>query len=302
METTGHGQVFDIERFAVHDGPGIRSTVFLKGCPLRCAWCHNPESQSPRPQVMFLRERCRACGACVEACPEEALALEDGKLVEIAGRCRACGACAEACPGEARRLAGREMSVDEVMAELERDEVFYRRSGGGVSFSGGEPLAQPDFLAALLEACGRRGWHRALDSCGHAPWKAFERALGSVELILYDLKLLDDEAHRRHTGEGNERILENLRRLDAAGAPLQLRYPLIPGVNDRREDLEALAAFVSGLKGRPALSILPFHRGAAGKYRQLGLDYDPGGEADERSLDAAEAAALLENQGLEIRK
>ncbi len=210
------GIIFDIKKFAVHDGPGIRSTVFFKGCPLRCLWCHNPEGISAAAEVMVFTQRCLAsCRICVRACPQKALARIGGRIVLKRDRCRACGLCAEACPAEALRLVGKKVGAGSVLTELAKDSPFYRNSNGGVTFSGGEPLQQPEFLHALLLAAKEQGWHTAVDTCGHAPFSAFAKIMPLVDLFLYDLKCIDPLWHRRLTGVSNALILENLSRLSS---------------------------------------------------------------------------------------
>ena len=251
------GLVFDIQRFSLHDGPGIRTTVFLKGCPLSCPWCHNPEGVSPRPEVLFAPGRCVRCGACADVCPE----AWDGAAAapERAERCRRCGACVEACPGGARRMAGREMTAAEVVSEAARDRVFHEESGGGVTFSGGEPLAQPAFLLELLEGCRAAGIHTALDTCGHAPREHVLEAGTRADLVLFDLKSPDAARHRAATGVDNALILGNLRALAAAGAILWLRVPVIPGFNDDDEGALTTARLAASLGAVRRVSLLPYH-------------------------------------------
>lgn len=284
------GIIFDIKKFAVHDGPGIRTTVFLKGCPLRCAWCHNPEGIAPGPEIMVFADRCvRGCRDCLAACPRGALKKVRNAILLDRGLCDGCGACAEVCPAEALQSAGRTVSVAAVMDEVARDIPFYERSDGGVTFSGGEPLAQPEFLRELLLACRAQSIHTAVDTSGHAPFSAYEKLLPLVDLFLYDLKIIDDERHRRFTGVSNRLILENLEKLSRSGAALSLRVPLLPGVNDADDDLRALARFCSALAKRHPLHILPYHRGYVAKRRRLDLDpvlpatAPPAGELQERA-------------------
>jgi pyruvate formate lyase activating enzyme len=280
-ESSETGLVFDIQRFSIHDGPGIRTTVFMKGCPLHCSWCHNPESQAPVPQLLLYPERCIGCAACLEACQYGAIVSGPGGTTTDLALCAACGACTEACYAEARVLAGRAMTVDQVMAEVERDVAFYDQSGGGVTFSGGEPLAQPGFLLALLQAARRRGLHTALDTCGYAPWPVLDRVRPYVDVFLYDLKLMDDARHREATGVSNEVILDNARALAAAGHRLRLRVPLIPGVNDDDANLRALAVFAAALSGveggleggLQGIDLLAYHPTAREKYRRLNRAY-----------------------------
>lgn len=266
------GTIFDIKKFAIHDGPGIRSTVFFKGCPLHCQWCHNPEGISPLREIMVFTGRClKGCRDCLAACPRQALAKRRGTIVIDRSRCDACGACVAACPAEALQAAGREMSVDEIMAELEKDVPFYRESGGGVTVSGGEPLQQPAFLGELLAACRRRGMRVAVDTSGQAPFSAFEKILPLTGLFLFDLKVVDDARHQSLTGVSNRLILANLETLSRAGAPLAVRIPLVPGGNDADRDLEQAAGLCAALPGRHPVHLLPYHRGYAGKLKRLGL-------------------------------
>ena len=290
------GLIFNIMRFAVHDGPGIRTAVFFKGCPLRCAWCHNPESISPQSEIMLRPERCVHCGACVHACPQQGISASAVPLpVQDPARCTRCGACAEACPAEARALIGREASVGEAIAEVLRDRVFYEQSGGGVTFSGGEPTHQPDFLHALLAAAKGEGLHTVVDTCGHAPWVVFKRVAPLVDLFLFDIKIIDPEKHQRHVGVSNDLILENLERLAGNGAALRVRMPLIPGVNDAVEDASRLGQKLAALKRVPEVHLLPYHKSGAEKYARLGRTY---------GLSAMQApeAAKVEDIATELRR
>ncbi len=267
------GVIFDIKKFALHDGPGIRTTVFLKGCPLACAWCHNPEGIALAREMMVWEARCIRCGRCVEACPEGAIPAE-GVPMPDAARCRLCGACAEVCPAGARELVGREMTVSEVMAAIEKDVIFYDESGGGVTFSGGEPLMQPDFLSAALGECQAREIHTAVDTTGFAAPEILDRIAPDVDLFLYDLKIMDAEKHRVYTGVSNERILSNLERLAGQGRAIIVRVPLIPGVNDDEDNARALADFIASLPHPPQIDILPYHRAGSEKYARLGRVYE----------------------------
>ena len=263
------GVVFDIKRFAIHDGPGIRTTVFLKGCPLACLWCHNPEGVSPRLEHSWRAGRCTGCRACAAACPRRAIELRDGKPATDLAACDFCGRCAEACPTGAREIVGRRMTVEDVLAVVRRDEVFYDESGGGATFSGGEPLAQPEFLRELLAACKARGIATAVDTSCLAPWDVLDGLRGDVDLFLCDLKHMDDATHRRLTGVGNELILANLRRLAAAGAAIIVRVPVVPGCNDDEAGIMATGRFARSLGCVRRVDILPYHEGARGKLARL---------------------------------
>lgn len=249
------GKVFDIKRYTLHDGPGIRVSVHLKGCPLSCWWCHNPESQAFAHQVLFRPERCIACGACKG-------------LDEIAA--------AEGCPAEARELCGADMTAGEVMRVILKERMFFEQSGGGVTLSGGEPLGQPAFAAALLKACKKNELHTAIDTCGFADWSVFERTLPHTDLYLYDVKHMDPEKHRLYTGVDNEIILSNLVRLGESGAAIYARMPFIPGVNSDEKNLHDTARFLKNVRGVARLHLLPYHAVAEGKHSRWGMDFRPG--------------------------
>ncbi len=288
------GILFDIRRYSIHDGPGIRTTVFFKGCALSCLWCHNPESQASGPDLILRDNRCIRCGACVEACPHGAIAwTEDGPQTDRS-RCRGSGRCASVCYAEARAVAGRTMTVEAVMEIVERDRPFYEESGGGLTLSGGEPLLQPYFAAALLRAAKGRGIHTVLDTCGHASWRSLNRLRKDVDLFLYDVKMMNEERHRLFTGAPNRRILENLRALAAHGHKIVLRVPVVPGINDDEENLDAVRRFAAGLPALAGLDLLPYHRIGVDKYARVGRTYplpDTMPPARERLAAVAEALA-----------
>jgi len=263
------GIVFDVKRYAIHDGPGIRTTIFLKGCPLRCPWCHNPESWAPGPELSIRASRCTGCGRCVAACERQAVTLTaDGTLTDPL-RCEACGACVEACLAGAREILGRPMTVAEVMAEIERDVIFFDSSGGGATFSGGEPLEQPEFLGRLLWECKAREIHTAVDTSCHAEWSILESIDDCVDLYLCDLKHIDPEAHRRLTGVSNEQILENIGRLAQRGRTMIVRIPIIPGANDDPRNLAATGRFVAQLPGVCQVDVLPYNEATPAKISRL---------------------------------
>jgi pyruvate formate lyase activating enzyme len=266
------GLIFDLKRFSIHDGPGIRSTVFLKGCPLTCQWCHNTESQSFLPELIFRPERCLACGECAEVCPHGNISFEDGIMLQNKEDCQVCGICGSVCYPGARELIGREVTAQEVVEELLRDGVFYEQSGGGVTFSGGEPLSQPEFLEECLRLSKEAGLTTALDTCGSSPWKNLERQLPYLDLILYDLKILDDISHEKYTGVSNQTILDNFQRLLKKDLEIIVRRPVIPGVNDSSAEIKQLGTFLDGANRRVKIDVLPYHALSLNKYTRLGKD------------------------------
>ena len=280
--------IFDIQKFSIHDGPGIRTTVFLKGCPLNCLWCHNPESKKHVPEIAFHADRCIHCGACVAACPEGCHTL-DGNGTHRFDRthCRRCGACAQACVIQALELIGREMTVSAVLAEVLPDLPFYETSGGGITLSGGEPLAQPAFTQALLTAAVEHNLHTCVETCGFAPWHALQAILPLTRLFLFDYKETDLERHRAYTGVPQEQILDNLRRLDAAGASVVLRCPIIPGLNDRADHLQGIARIANELHQLQEINLIPYHAFGASKSASIDVSYDvpPNTDADHEKLN-----------------
>jgi len=301
MALLNTGIIFDIEKFSIHDGPGIRTTVFLKGCPLSCWWCHNPESQALDREMWFWERRCIRCGACLEACTQGAILLSGDSVITDGTVCDVCGNCAQVCQAEAREIVGRRVTVAEVMAEIEKDIVFYDESGGGVTFSGGEPLMQPDFLQALLQACKETEIHTAVDTSGFVAWKTLQRISGNVNLFLYDLKLMDDERHRQSTGVSNELVLSNLKALSSQGSQIAVRVPIIPGVNDDSENISKIGAFVASLAHVPSISILPYHKAGADKYARLKKTYALPETQPPSEASMAEIAAALQGFGLQVK-
>jgi len=309
------GVIFNIQRFSIHDGPGIRTTVFFKGCSLRCFWCHNPEGIHPRPEIQFFRSRCISCGECVAVCPQEAHALQNGVRAFRRERCQACGTCAETCYADALELTGWCMTVEQVMEEVLRDRAFYADSMGGVTLSGGEPALQPDFARAILERCQAEGLHTAVETAANCRWDDLAALLPVTDLVMLDIKHMDADKHRAVTGVSNQRILANARRLAQTDRPVILRVPVVPTVNDTPEEIAAIATFVRHLidlrresghgtashADLPSIELLPFHRLAADKYRSLGLDYRASELERPTKEEMAELAEIAQAQGIAVR-
>ncbi|MGE5542303.1 MAG: glycyl-radical enzyme activating protein [Bacillota bacterium] len=260
-------------KYAIHDGPGIRTIVFFKGCPLRCWWCHNPEGQNPRPELIVWGNRCISCGECARACASGAIVTADGRLRFHREDCRLCFRCVEACHAGARAVAGREASIEWVMEEIARDAPFYEESRGGVTFSGGEPLSQPEFLEALLVECALRDIHTAIETTGYAGREDLLRVCSRANLILFDLKMVDDAEHRKHTGVSSGPILENLVALTGVHHDVVVRIPVVPGVNDSDLRVHEFGRFLAGVPGIKEIHLLPYHRAGVDKYGRLGRQY-----------------------------
>jgi len=269
-----NGFIFDIKRYAVHDGPGIRTTVFFKGCPLRCWWCHNPEGISNTKALMFFEYKCMKCRTCAQVCPADAITFENDVQHIDRQRCDACGICYDTCPTEALKIAGSEITVEELMKQIERDVLLYDNSGGGVTFSGGEPIVQHEFLKEVLMECKKRDIRTALDTSGYAPENVFSSVIDYVDVFLFDLKLGDSEEHKKYTGASNDLIKHNLRMLadTGRGNDVFLRFPVIPGITDTEKNIDNLTEFVSSLKNIHEIDLLPFHD-ISEKYNRLGIEY-----------------------------
>ncbi len=266
------GKVFNIQHYSIHDGPGIRTTVFINGCPLRCIWCQNPESQSMASSIFYMSEKCTGCGKCVEACPEKAITIVEGKSVTNRSICKGCGTCAQVCPNEARELMGKEMTAEEVFKEVNSDAIFYQNSGGGVTISGGDPVAQPDFVIAILNMCKDAGLHTALETTGVAPWQVFKRILVYTDMVLYDFKHMDSEEHRKCTGTSNQLALENAKKIIAEFPHITFvaRVPVIPGYNDSNENIAETARFITEELGSSIkVHLLPYHKLGTTKYERM---------------------------------
>jgi pyruvate formate lyase activating enzyme len=272
MDMNGKGTVFDIMKFAIHDGPGIRTAVFLKGCPLRCLWCHNPESQETKPELSFIPSKCIGCGYCFKACPDGCHRMEDGVHVLDRSKCVRCGLCAKECHAQALELIGREMGVDEVLDEVMKDQPFYETSGGGLTVSGGEPMAQFEFTLALLTEAKRRGLHVCMETCGFASRERYGKMLPLVDIFLFDVKESDDARHREYTGVPLEPIRKTLEFLDEKGAQIVLRCPLIPGLNAREEHFKAVGELAERLKNVSQVDVEPYHPLGISKSERIGKD------------------------------
>ena len=276
--------VFNIQRFSLHDGPGIRTTVFLKGCSMRCFWCHNPEGQHPEPELRYYPERCIACGQCVIACPNHAHEMHDGAHVFLREKCDLSGRCVDTCYSRALQIEGRSMTVDQVMNEILADKSFYETSRGGVTLSGGEPALNKEFAMEILKECKNHGLHTAIETCGEVSWTSLEALLPFTDLIMMDLKHVDAGKHLNATGQPNDRILANARQLARGTTRIIFRTPVVPAVNDTPDEIRQIAAFVGELielrkgtgrdgNGEITYELLSFHKLAAGKYPSLGLEY-----------------------------
>ncbi len=267
-----NAMVFNTQKFCIHDGPGIRTTIFLKGCPLNCIWCHNPESQSYDKEMMFSEDKCTRCGICERKCSNGAIKVTQIAAQSDKQKCTLCGDCIDFCIHNAREIAGREYTVDELIKIIEKDRVFYEQSGGGVTFSGGEAMAQIDAVEAIVKKCKNRGISVAIDTCGYAPFSSFERILDYVDLFLYDIKLMDTNLHKKYTGKDNELIMDNLVKLSERGANINLRMPLIQGINADDENIQSIMNFIKPLR-ISQVNLLPYHDIARDKYSRLNREY-----------------------------
>lgn len=277
------GTIFDIKEFSVFDGPGLRQTVFLKGCPLRCNWCHNPEGLSVEPQVMVSTGACRHCGKCEAVCRHP-------------NHCIACGKCVEVCPENIRRIAGERMSSEELVRRIRKDADYYRRYGGGVTFSGGEPFLQADFLLEVLRMLP--DVHKAIETSAFVDADTFQAVMNEIDYFMMDIKLMDEAAHLKYTGVSNTRILKNAVSLMESGKPHKLRVPLIPGVNDTVENLEAMARFVSSVNRETPIELLPYHKTAGAKYVMVGMEYTPIFDTEQKVCTHTE---VFESYGLDCK-
>jgi pyruvate formate lyase activating enzyme len=266
------GMIFDLKRYAIHDGPGIRTSIFMKGCPLSCWWCHNPEGQLRKPQLIYRANRCKKSQACVDACPKGAISWADGPVTDWEV-CDQCGKCAEVCFAGAYEIVGRAIEIEPLMAEITRDIPFYDQSNGGVTFTGGEPLLQMGFLRQALLRCKQQDIHTAVDTSGYTSWANLKSLLPLVDLFLFDLKHMDAEKHKQYMGVGNQRILSNLQNLSKEGAAIIVRIPLIPEVNDDAQNMMLSAAYLASLPHLQGVELMPYHEIGVAKYQALGMKY-----------------------------
>lgn len=272
MKQADKGIVFDIQRFSVHDGPGIRTIVFLKGCPLRCTWCSNPESKHRELQIMYIKRNCIGCKRCTDACPKDALSFYPKFSVDYS-KCDLCGKCIDVCYSEALSLSGQYQTVEQVIGELKKDNIHYKRSGGGITLSGGEALLQPKFAVELLKACKGKGWHTAIETTAFTNQTVLDQVLPWLDLVLLDIKHTDDRKHREFVGQSNEVILKNARYIGQFGIPMIIRVPIVPTFNDEIDEVKDIAAFAKSIKGVKEIDLLPYHRLGENKYEYLNYDY-----------------------------
>jgi len=302
VEKAAAGIIFNIQRFSVHDGPGIRTTIFFKGCPLHCLWCDNPEGQKAAPEMVFWKERCIHCETCVGVCPYNAIktAGRRSKMI-LKGRCAVCGRCLDTCYSRALEQIGKYVTVDEVLEEIERDRIFFEASGGGVTASGGEPTAQPEFLTELLKRCKERLIHTAIETCGYAEWSILEKVLKYTDLVLYDIKDMDSVKHQKYAGVHNELILENAKKISSKLVPMVVRIPVVPRYNDREDNIEAMGRFISELPGVREVDLLPYHQFGEAKYKRLGLKYRLKGLKPPREEHLRSIKEKIESIGFEVK-
>lgn len=303
--------IFDIRRYSINDGPGIRITIFMKGCPLKCAWCHNPESQSPQVQKFYTASKCIGAQDCIKICPNDALKLTPEGIATNYDACNLCGLCAEACPTTAIEMSGKLYKLQELIELIERERVHIDQSGGGVTFSGGEPLMHSEFLIEMLKACGEKGLHRALDTCGFVSTETLLEVAKHTDLFLYDLKLMDPIQHKKWTGVDNRLILNNLNILAEIGANINIRIPFIKNVNTSIGEITEMAKFITRLPiknresefatpGKPSVNLLPYHNIASGKYKKLKMFYDSSEMQEPSESEIQQALEIFGKFGIEV--
>jgi pyruvate formate lyase activating enzyme len=294
------GIIFNIQRYSIHDGPGIRTTVFLKGCPLSCWWCQNPESQLSEQEMIFWGDRCIGCGVCSTICPSDAIQIKNGIPITEKEKCILCGKCIEKCPALAREIIGEKLTTEEVIKEIEKDLVFYEESDGGVTFSGGEPLRQSEFLESLLNGCQEKKIHTAVDTSGYISWEILDKISPKVDLFLFDLKIMDSKKHQKYTGVSNEIILENLKKLSSVHHNIFVRFPVIPGINDDYQNIKEMGEFLSSLK-IAQLNLLPYHYIGIDKYRRSGRTYQLPATQPPSEEKLSEISGILKKFNLNVK-
>jgi pyruvate formate lyase activating enzyme len=295
-----HGLVFDIKRFAVHDGPGIRTTVFLKGCPLSCWWCHNPEGLSNKQEIIYYDYKCMACKKCIEICSQNALKKVNNKLYRNFEICTNCGNCVKICPTASHQIIGQKITPEIILKEIEKDHLFFKSSSGGVTFSGGEPLLQYTFLNETLKKCKKKGIHTAVDTSGYSSIDAFNKIMKNTDLFLYDLKIIDDQIHKKYTGISNKNILKNLENLHKNKKDIILRFTIINGITNTEENLRDIKNFVSKLNRINEIDLLPFHK-VSEKYKRVGKEYKLKNVQPPTKNEIEKIKELFEQEGLNVR-
>ncbi len=293
------GFIFNIQRYSLHDGPGIRTTVFFKGCPLECWWCQNPESINPQADIMRQPERCLGCNSCMEICPEGAVRVGETGPVIDRSLCSRCLKCSSVCPAEALEAVGKEYTVEELLKEALKDRLIFDNSGGGVTFSGGEPLMQPDFLEETLKALNREAVHTVIDTSGYAPWPVLEQISAYADMFLYDLKLVNDLESRKYTGISSRLAIDNLKRLVEKGVQVNPRMPVIPSINDHNSNIDAIVEVLEEC-GLNELELIPYHNYGTAKYARLDLEYPPGTIEAPSGEELGRIRARFEKQGIKI--
>lgn len=293
--------IFDIKPYAINDGPGIRLTIFFKGCPLACIWCHNPESISPKVQKLYSEKKCIGAQKCIEVCPNDAMVLTNKGIITDNTKCNLCGLCAEACPTKAFEISGKQYDIDQLIDRIEKERAFFESSGGGVTLSGGEPMMHADTAIPLLEELGLRGIHRTVDTCGYVSSKTITNFMNHTDLFLFDLKVVDDKKHLKYTGKSNEVIIENLKHLSKSNKDYIIRIPFIKGVNTSENDIIDFAELISSLPNKPLeISILPYHDIAKMKYKKMGSTYNDNGMEPPTDIDIENLVEIFKRYNLEI--